>query len=625
MKEKMKKLGLYLFYKEKDEVLQKIQELGVVHPETKEERSSKKLEDLINEKEKYIEAIETIKMYTGKIPDEYIEFSDAELAAARSNVVIYHKKDIEKAKKDLELFELEKRLLQPWGDYDNKKLHTIEEHGIKLRFFAASKKDYEQYDFENEGVETIIVNRIKSTLYFVVIDRGDFKGIPFEEIAIPDKTLHELEADIENAQLRIDTFSEREEFSARYIPAFEKKMEELDEKIMLEKTGVSFDEHADGKVLFIEAWVPAKQEKEVVGYLEKEGITYSIDEPQNGDKVPVILKNGPFSKQFETITKIFQLPNYFEMDLTPVVAVFYPIFFGYCLGDMGYGLMIFVGSLIAMFTLLKKSKSVAILGSILGLFTMVMGLLNSGVLFGNYLIGGENPIFGSGGAVYNFLSNFIVIADTEANPTLGNDYFFSSFNMSLLAGVLQIHVGIILSLINKLRFESIADAIPVLGKLLLVPSLILWFLADMQNMEMLQVFSPYYYIGMGAGAFLILFLKDIRKGIDIGGGFLDLYFAITGLMGDVLSYVRLFALGISSFILGSVVNSIGGGFPIFIMIPFLIVGHSANLLLSALGSFVHPLRLTFVEFYNNVGFSGGGEEYKPLKKTAQEKKSAKTA
>ena len=102
---------------------------------------------------------------------------------------------------------------------------------------------------------------------------------------------------------------------------------------------------------------------------------------------------------------------------------------------------------------------------------------------------------------------------------------------------------------------------------------------------------------------------------------LKLYFILSGAIGDILSYIRLFALGLSSGILGYVINVIGMqmtgikyvGWIVGIL--FLIVGHGVNLLLSGLSSFVHPLRLTFVEFYNNLEFKGGGKDYNPLKKT----------
>src|SRR5690606_8582448 len=96
----------------------------------------------------------------------------------------------------------------------------------------------------------------------------------------------------------------------------------------------------------------------------------------------VILKNRKYPRIFESITKIFQLPNYYEFDLTPFIAVFYPIFFAYCLGDAGYGLVFFLISAIAVFTFLKKIKGVAMLGMVLGTITAIMGIVKSGTLFG---------------------------------------------------------------------------------------------------------------------------------------------------------------------------------------------------------------------------------------------------
>lgn len=104
---------------------------------------------------------------------------------------------------------------------------------------------------------------------------------------------------------------------------------------------------------------------------------------------------------------------------------------------------------------------------------------------------------------------------------------------------------------------------------------------------------------------------------------MPLFLILTGILGDILSYVRLFALGLASSVLGSVVNQIGeqimsgGTLSLIIGLLFLLFGHTLNFGIAALGSFVHPLRLTFVEFYGNANFSGKGISYKPFKKTDQ--------
>lgn len=114
--------------------------------------------------------------------------------------------------------------------------------------------------------------------------------------------------------------------------------------------------------------------------------------------------------------------------------------------------------------------------------------------------------------------------------------------------------------------------------------------------------------------------------INIGSGLWDTYNRATGLLGDILSYVRLFALSISGAVMGFVFNdlaiNISKGIPFFgpiVMIIIMLIGHSINIFMSGLGAFVHPMRLTFVEFYKNAGFEGGGKKYKPFAHYKEEK------
>ena len=132
---------------------------------------------------------------------------------------------------------------------------------------------------------------------------------------------------------------------------------------------------------------------------------------------------------------------------------------------------------------------------------------------------------------------------------------------------------------------------------------------------MVSVSTITLYVSLG----MIVFFSNPKGNIfaSIGKGIWDLY-GITGIFGDVLSYIRLFALGVSSTILGYVINSMALQIKeipyvgIILFVIFLILGHTGNILISSLGSFVHPMRLTFVEFYKNAGFEGGGKEYKPF-------------
>jgi V/A-type H+-transporting ATPase subunit I len=328
-------------------------------------------------------------------------------------------------------------------------------------------------------------------------------------------------------------------------------------------------------------------EETLVEYLKKQEIAYSIEEPSSDSKVPVLLKNKRYSTLFEPITKIFELPNYYELDLTPLIAVFYPIMFAYCLGDAGYGLVFLGASFAGLFTFLRKEKKLALLGIILGLFTTIMGIVKSGSVFGIPTAANDSWV------LFQYLEQFIIVPDDR-------DFVFNAFNVSLMIGVIQIFTGIIISIVNKLKYEGGIAALPQFGKFLIVTGLIWSFLADMQGVAVLLPLPLLRQLFLVVGVLLVLFFHDMSQSVvsRAASGLLPLFFIVTGILGDILSYVRLFALGVASSVLGLVVNQIGmqimgdSWIGIIVGIAFLIFGHTLNFFIAILGSFVHPLRLT---------------------------------
>ena len=292
----------------------------------------------------------------------------------------------------------------------------------------------------------------------------------------------------------------------------------------------------------------------------------------------------------EPIGKLFSLPAYQELDLTPFFAPFFMMFFGFCLGDVGYGLVILIGTTIYKLKAKPDIKPVLSLAQFLGIGTIIFGTL-TGTFFGINLLQVE------------FLGNIRnIMLDSQ-----------KTFYLALAIGLFQILFGLIIKAINSIRMFGWQYALPSIGWFILILSLL-----DLNLLYLAT--SVTLYLSFVALA-LIVFWSDPKAGIlgRIGKGIWDLY-GITGIFGDVLSYIRLFALGISSAILGFVINTIGlqilGSAPIIgpiFFVVFLIIGHLANLMISSLGSFVHPMRLTFVEFYKNAGFIGGGKEYKPFR------------
>ena len=604
MKATMRKISLLVFHKERETITEKLQELGVIHLET-EKVDSQELENLRQEQNKYQRATNLIEKFATETDQPKDKNASGEEAR---NQILGLKEKLDKIDAEIELLQKQRQLLEPWGDFSWQYIERLEEKGVKFRFYQTNKKTYQSADLASVPHE--IISKQKGYYHILVMEKDEAHEVPFDTVTLPRFTSADISEKLEQKEKqRLATIHQIVSFKG-LITSFAEQKEALQEKIDNLETQRSYKQYAEGKVLHLFGWFPIDIEHKVTSYLNENKITYQVEKPKKGDKIPVILKNDDFSKNFESITKIFQLPNYYELDLTPMIAVFYPIFFAYCLGDAGYGLILLIITIIGRYTFLKGNKLVFNMGVILGLVSMALGIIKSGTVLGIPIVENQDiPLF-------NYLSQFILIPDDQ-------DYVFNAFNVALLLGVVQIFVAIIISIIRKLKYDSVWHALGSVGKLLLVAGLIILFLGGMQDVTALAVYVPVAEIAVYIGIALVLLFHDpeIPLAKRLGGGVLPLYNIATGLLGDTLSYIRLFAMGVASTVLGLVVNQIGGqiigaGGLVYILLGVLvlIIGHSLNLFLATLGSFVHPLRLTFVEFYNNAEFKGGGVPYQPFRK-----------
>jgi len=343
-------------------------------------------------------------------------------------------------------------------------------------------------------------------------------------------------------------------------------------------------------------------------YLEKENVLYvkSAPDPEK-EKVPILLRNKKFSEKFEMLGELYSLPKYNELDLTPFFAPFYMLFFGFCLGDAGYGILMAVVAMVARKKIKKELKNVMMLIFFLGVSTFFFGLI-SGTFFGIDLYATKLP-------VYSSLSIYMEARGTDINEQL--------FNLSLILGGLQIVFGLFLKVINETIQMGWKFALSTMGWIvLIIGGGIVYALGNFTGLPA-ETVNILLYIVLGISGLFIFLLNHPKRNIfvNIGAGLWNTYNMVTGVLGDLLSYIRLFALGISSAILGYVFNSLAvsmsGNIPvvsIIVMVIILVIGHGINLFMSGLGSFVHPMRLTFVEFYKNAGFTGGGKQYNPFRK-----------
>ncbi|MFH1576222.1 MAG: V-type ATP synthase subunit I [Candidatus Margulisiibacteriota bacterium] len=333
--------------------------------------------------------------------------------------------------------------------------------------------------------------------------------------------------------------------------------------------------------------------------------------PAKDEKHPVVLKNPKVFSPFELITKIYGTPKYEEFDPSIPLSFFFALFFGICLGDFGYGLALAATSLyfLKRYRLPEGGQKLFRLLIFGGGVAVIVGMLT-----GSYLGFSPSEIPAGLLPLKNFLLSIQIIDPMKSPLTL--------LLFSLALGVIQILFGILLQLALRIRNKQYVSAILDDG---------LWFFF-LSSLVFLIVASALALPSAGlagklslAGAGLLVLTQGRHKKNIIQkflSGLLSLY-KVSGYMGDTLSYSRLLALGMSTTIIGSVINILAnmvkGGPPvlgIILMIIILIVGHIFNMIIGTLGAFVHSTRLQMVEFFSKF-YEGGGREFKPFKREAE--------
>ncbi len=587
----MKKYIFLAHHSDYVDFLDRLRKLGVLHVEYRSVEPSEELQENL-ELQKDLQ--ETLKALRHRIVEDQkrppLKIGDGlELLRGYQQLTEEH----EQLRQALNAVEKEITFVKPWGDFSTNSLQELQQAGLHVRFFIMPEKKFEPAWERQFPIE--IINRLSPNVYFVAVNpAGEELDIEAEEIAPPKKSLSELRNHRSRLKNRLDGIDNRlDQMVQEGQPALEAALRKVRSETQLLGVVESTRREAEDSLMLLEGFVPLPKEQDLLALCEEQEVTFLTETPKPEDKPPVLLNNSKFTKLFEPIGALFSLPNYAEIDLTPFFAPFFMLFFGFCLGDAGYGIVVLLAASIYKYWAKSEWKPVLTLAQFLGLATILFGIV-TGTVFGINLLEDQ----------YDFLGRFRAVM-------LNSDQVFQ---LALILGLVQIMFGLFLQAFNKTKQFGFSYAISTYGWIILLVSLL--------DVALLELATPYSGYAAWLGVAMILLLNDPKANIltRIGKGIWDLY-GLTGIFGDLLSYIRLFALGIASAILGFVVNDIAlqmrDGIPYLgpvLFVLFLVVGHGANLLIASLGAFVHPMRLTFVEFYKNAGFTGGGKVYEPFAK-----------
>ncbi len=600
---RMNKYSFVVFHKEITSFLLELQELGMVDVTRSHKAVDEQSKEALDTLKRYDTANRTIKSVLKDIADKANKSGSSlpepvVLDADDNSLLPAVEELLEERTSLLEALRDTKRLkneAEPWGHFRYDDLQRLNSMDIKAHFYALNSKRFK--DEWKEQYPVVILNETGGYTYFVVLSTDDEPfSFDYPESKLPENCYDEYEDEIVLIEKELNGNIRRLQGMALRLPDMARKREVLASATDLYLADVSSVREAEDHIIVMEGFAPVESDNEIRELLERSGVIYLKEKATVDDNPPVKLKNNFFVRLFEPIGNLYMLPKYDELDLTPYFAPFYMLFFGLCLGDMGYGLVLaLLGTGIVL--ALPKFKSYGWLIMFLGIGAILMPALN-GTFFGTKL-----------GEVFTL-------------PDAINSFFFSDLKMfwfAIIFGIFQIVFARTISAVYAMIHKGWQHGISNLGWAILVTVLAFMYASGEMGRSILPPIVTKIMAGLSVA--MILFFSKTEGNIfkRLFGGITSLY-DITGFFGDMLSYIRLFGLGTAGAILGMVINSIAmqfTGIPYVgwvVTVLFLIFGHIFVLALSCLGAFVHPLRLTFVEFYKNSGFIGGGKEYRPLRK-----------
>ena len=619
MIEKMKKLTFLVTDKEYDSFIASLRELGVVHiQQLQKGATSQELQDGMSLEQRYKSALQALdiyaKTYDGmKVPEVLDESTSAE-------ALLKHIEDLQAEELNLlhniDALQKDINMLEPWGDFDPASIKNLSDASAQqIHFYRCSSKF-----FKNEWVDTYFATPISEqnkSIYFITFSE-ETPDIQAEEIFLPTGTLSGYVAERKAEEEKLDAVrAELLYINANVREVLKTGLVKVQNEISLSKVHLS-DERVAGDVLrLMIGWVRADKTEALVEYLEKDKIYYEMEDPAYDDDVPVQITNDGYTRLFEPILRMYSLPNYHDIDPSLFFAPFFMLFFGLCLGDGGYGLLVFLGGLFLALKGSEDTKSYGRLGIWLGLMTIICGLL-TGTVFGIDLTKQDWAVLAP---VKPYFLN-----DNGVGKIFG---YSPMMVISVIIGFVQVLLGMVLKGCKAWKNYGFGYAIGTFSWVVVLLSAIALYGMPACGVALPEV-AQYVLLGIIGISTIGIFLynnpsayKNPITGplLNIGGGVWATYGMATGLLGDLLSYIRLFALGLTGGVLGGVFNSLAydmtSSMPWYVrwlpMVIILLFGHGITFALSMISAFVHPMRLTFVEFFKNADFEGGGKEYTPFK------------
>lgn len=498
----------------------------------------------------------------------------------------------------------------PWGDFNPADIRKLEDNGYTIRWYKVPVKKFREEWAEEHALQ--VIENDGSYVWFVTVsETGTEYTFPVQETTAPGGNWKESRAEAERIEDEIISAKALLLKMKGYIPelkeAYARELSDLD----LYLAGASKETAAENMVTVFTGFAPSEDDERLQAEFDSMDMAYVKESAVEEDNPPIKLKNNWFTRQFEVLTGMYGMPVYSEFDPTPILGPFFLLFFALCMGDAGYGILLI---LIGQF--LKKTKgSMARLSSLVTI--LGVGCIFVGIVLGTFF--GIN--IAEAGWVPEWLKKYMITGEVAG--------YSAQMVLAIAIGIFHICLAMTIKAVCytkrfgfKANISTWAWLILIIGGIITAGMALLGVISEPVTKWTVIV------LGIVSGMGIYIFNTPGRNPlINVGAGLWDTYNMATGLLGDVLSYIRLYALGLAGGMLGGAFNDLGmmlhDGIPVpgldwlgFAVIVLL--GHALNLAMSCLGAFVHPLRLTFVEYFKNSGYEGRGTAYRPLARQTEQ-------
>lgn len=594
----MKKLTLLCTQTQQQHTLDQLQELGVVHVEHVQKPEGHALEQARNHLQYVQRAEEVLGNYpssdpSGKDPDELVDTVWK---------LIHQKNELQE---ELQALEHEHARIVPFGEFDPMQIEKLNEQGLCVKLYEILQSSSPKIP---ENVSLSEISQDKNKRYVLAIAREEFT-LPAHEVHLPDRSLSQIEYHIE----KITTALAENTKNFSHYAGDRSFVAEIVDKA---KEQVTYQEVKYGMgdkniVTYLQGFFPNDREEEIKTAAESNGWGYIIDEIEADDTPPTLLRNPKWVSPIQAVFDVIGVvPGYKELDVSALFLIFLSIFFAFLIGDAGYGLL-FIG--LSLFGKFKTKGNANAQPGLNLLLIMSASCVGFGVLTGNYF---GIPIDVLPPELQYLTSDFLTGISAETGlrdaSVSANNVMFICF----LIGAIHITIAHVWNFIRKINSVScLAD----LGWICSTWSLFFLVLemvigVDSIPVPMLPANLLYGLLGTGAGLILVSLL--VKREFF---GLVTLALDLINNFVDIISYVRLYAVGAASLAIAAAFNemasgvgfngigSLGAAFILFL-------GHGLNIILCAMGILVHGIRLNTLEFSGHAGVEWGGYHFNPFRK-----------